>query len=261
MQDLNKKVALVTGGANGIGAAVTKLFAQSGARVAVFDKDEAGANRLCDELASSGAQALALPGSVEIEADVENAVSAVVEAYGQLNVLVCNAAALHLIPRDLNVHTMTVEVWDTMLAVNLKGVMLACKHAIPQMIAAGGGSIIALSSTAGLSGDVGRPAYAVSKAGIIQLARAVAAEYGKQGIRCNCVAPGLVMTPRNTANLRSEFVDMHVRHSMTPYIGEPDDIAHAIAFLASDVSKFVTGQVITVDGGMTAASAVLADGR
>jgi NAD(P)-dependent dehydrogenase (short-subunit alcohol dehydrogenase family) len=227
----------------------------------VFDKDGDTANRLCAALASGGAQALALAGSVEVEADIAQAVSDVIEAYGQLDILVCNAAALHLIPEDVNVHTMTVDVWDTVLAVNLKGAMLACKHALPHMIAAGGGSIVALSSTAGMGGDLTRPAYAASKAGIIQLTRAVAAEYGKQGIRCNCVAPGLVMTPRNTANLKSEFVDMHVRHSMTPYLGVPGDIAQAVAFLASDAARFITGQVIPVDGGMTAASAVLADSR
>jgi NAD(P)-dependent dehydrogenase (short-subunit alcohol dehydrogenase family) len=129
------------------------------------------------------------------------------------------------------------------------------------MIAARSGSIVALASSSGMTADIGRPAYSASKAAIAQLTRSMAAEYGKLGIRCNSIAPGLVMTARNTENLPHEFFDMHLRHAMTPYLGEPVDVARTIAFLASDAAKFITGQLIAVDGGLTVASPVLADSR
>jgi len=134
---------------------------------------------------------------------------------------------------------------------SMRGTMLGCKHAIPRMLANGGGSIVNTSSCAGQFGDLNRVAYGVSKAGIDSLTRYVATLYGKQGVRCNAIAPGVVDTPALAANVPIEQVEMFLRSAVTPTLGKPDDIARVVVFLASDASGFITGQVINVDGGMT----------
>jgi NAD(P)-dependent dehydrogenase (short-subunit alcohol dehydrogenase family) len=162
-----------------------------------------------------------------------------------------NAADVLIIQRDLDVTTMDVEVWDRSMCVNLRGPMLGCKHALPHLLAAGGGAIVTTSSTSGQFGDLSRVAYGVSKAGIDSLTRYVATQYGKQGVRCNAVAPGVVKTPALTANVPADQIALFERNHLTPGMGEPHHIADVVAFLLSDNAAFITGQVVNVDGGLT----------
>ncbi len=185
------------------------------------------------------------------EAAVAAMCAAAVDTYGRLDCLHNNAANVAVVPRDLEVADMDVEVWDATMNVNLRGTMLGCKHALPLMLRGGGGAIVNTSSAAGQFGDLYRVAYGVSKAGIDSLTRYVATQYGKQGIRCNALAPGVVDTPALVANVPAEQVEMFLRSAVTPTLGKPADIAGVVVFLLSDEARFITGQVVNVDGGMT----------
>jgi len=163
-----------------------------------------------------------------------------------------NNAALtspEVLARDTTVTEMSIEVWDRTLAVNLRSQMLTCKHAIPAMLQSGGGSIINMSSGAANIGDVTRVAYGVSKAGVQALTRYVATAHGKQGIRANAIVPGLVLTPAVTAQLPADMLAFYEETNLTPYVGLPEDLASVVVFLASDDARYVTGQMIAVDGG------------
>ena len=248
------KVAIVTGAASGIGRATVELLAREGAAVAVADLNGAGAKEVADGIGAAGGRAIAVEVDVKSEESVAAMVAATVEAFGGLHVLFNNAAdtSLHMMLHDGPVHTMAVEIWDHALAVDLRGAMLGCKHAIPHMIQAGTGSIINTSSNQGLSGDMSQTAYAAAKAGVNQLSMSVATTYGRQGIRCNAVSPGMIRTPAAERACPPEMFDEIARHSLVPRIGEPEDLANTVLFLASDESAYITGHVIRVDGGQLA---------
>ena len=254
MGRVDGKVAIVTGGASGIGRATAALLACEGARVVVADRDEAGARKVAAEIAAQGGQALAHWVDIAEESAVEALVAAAVERFGAVHVLHNNAAltdaSQHAADQDLI--EMRVEDWDRSMAVNLRGAMLCCKHALPLMLSAGGGSIVNTASNQALSGDLTQFAYAAAKAGLIQLARSVATAYGRRGIRCNVVSPGLIRTPASEAACTPEMMDAIVGHNLVPRAGEPEDMANAVLFLASDESAFITGQVLCVDGGQLA---------
>jgi NAD(P)-dependent dehydrogenase (short-subunit alcohol dehydrogenase family) len=249
---LEGKVALVTGAASGIGFASAFALAREGARVVVVDIAELGAKQAAAAIADAGGEAIGVIADVAEEGDVEAAVVAAVETYGGLDIVHNNAAASapEIMGRDLDIVNMDVEIWDRVMGVNLRGVMLGCKHAIPRLIERGGGSIVNTSSAAGLTGDLSRPAYGASKAGVNSLTQNVATLYGKRGIRCNAIAPGVIETPSVIANLTPELVATYAQSTLTPRLGRPEDIANAVVFLASDESAFITGQVLSVDGGM-----------
>jgi NAD(P)-dependent dehydrogenase (short-subunit alcohol dehydrogenase family) len=251
MEGIAGKVAIVTGSASGIGRASARKLASEGAAVVVADINLDGAEETVELIEKEGGQALAQQADVSDEASVAAMVAAAVEHFGSLQLLHNNAADVVIIQRDLDVITMDVEVWDRTLAVNLRGPMLGCKYALPHMIAAGGGAIVTTSSAAGHMGDLSRVAYGVSKAGIDSLVRYVATLYGKQGIRCNAVAPGVVKTPALAANVPAQEMALYERNHVTPGMGEPADIAGVVAFLLSDAAGFITGQVVNVDGGLT----------
>ena len=254
MGRVDGKVAIVTGGASGIGRATAALLAREGARVVVADRNLAGARQVAKEIGERGGQALAQWVDIAEESAVEALVAAAVERFGAVHVLHNNAALTdagqHAADQDLV--EMRVEDWDRSMAVNLRGAMLCCKHALPPMLGAGGGSIVNTASNQALSGDLTQFAYAAAKAGLIQLARSVATAYGRRGIRCNGVSPGLIRTPASEAACTPEMMDAIVEHNLVPRAGEPDDMAHAVLFLASDESAFITGQVLCVDGGQLA---------
>jgi NAD(P)-dependent dehydrogenase (short-subunit alcohol dehydrogenase family) len=247
---LDGKVAIVTGSGSGIGRATAVRMASEGAAVVVADINVDTAKETVTTIESAGGQAVAQWVDIGDESAIEAMAQAAIDSFGRLDCIHNNAANVTVVPRDLDVAGMDVEVWDATMNVNLRGAMLGCKHALPHMLRTGGGSIVNTSSMAGQFGDLNRVAYGVSKAGIDSLTRYVATQYGKQGIRCNAIAPGVVDTPSLAANVPKEQVDMFLRSAVTPTLGKPDDIAGVVVFLASDASRFITGQVINVDGGM-----------
>jgi NAD(P)-dependent dehydrogenase (short-subunit alcohol dehydrogenase family) len=254
MGRMKGKVAIVTGAASGIGRATAELLAREGARVVLADRDEAGARKAAAEIERAGGEALAQWVDIGEEEPIRAMVEAAVSRFGALHVLHNNAALTDATAHaaDQSVVGMEVAAWDRAMAVNLRGAMLGCKHAIPQMIRCGGGSIVNTSSNQALSGDLSQSAYAAAKAGVLQLTRSVATAYGRQGIRCNAVSPGIVRTPGMLAACPPEIIREIERHNLVPRIGEPEDIARAVLFLASDESSFITGQVLCVDGGQLA---------
>ncbi len=255
---LRDKVAIVTGGASGIGRVTASLFANEGARVAVVDLDAEGGQATVEQIESAGGEALFIAADVSSEADVRDAVAATVARFGGLNLLFNNAGINEGGSLGGSVEEQTEERWDRVLAVNLKGTILCSKHAVAELKRSGGGAIVNTASISGLVA-VSTHAYSASKAAVIQLTRTMARELGPQGIRVNSVAPGAVETPMTVGPRgdvsREERVQMMVRLTeRTPLgrIGQPDDIAHAALYLASDEASFVTGQVLAVDGGYTA---------
>jgi NAD(P)-dependent dehydrogenase (short-subunit alcohol dehydrogenase family) len=257
------RVALVTGGGSGIGRATGLALFRSGAAVVLADRDHDAAERVATEIEGLGGQARGVVADVAEESDVEAMIGAAIDAYGRLDVLHNNAADSDpaLMSRDGAIGGMEVEVWDRTLRVNLRGPMLGCKHAIPIMLKQGGGVIVNTSSASGLVGDLGRSAYAASKAGLQSLTLSVAAQYGDRGIRCNAIAPGVIETPALVANVPTEQVDVYRRNTLSPRLGRPEDIAAVVAFLASDAAAFLTGQVISVDGGMLSHHPAMAEIR
>jgi NAD(P)-dependent dehydrogenase (short-subunit alcohol dehydrogenase family) len=248
------KVAIVTGAASGIGRATALLMAREGAAVVVADLNGAGANTVANEIEAAGGRAVGQAADVADEASVVAMIEAAAKHFGGLDVLHNNAAASDpaLMSRDGDVADLDIAVFDRTLAVNLRGPMLGCKHAIPRMLARGGGAIVNTSSAAALVGDPVRTAYGASKAGLDSLTRYVATQYGKRGIRCNSIAPGVIATPALAANVPPEMIAIYERSHLTPRLGKPEDIAAAVVFLASDDAAFITGQTISVDGGLLA---------
>lgn len=248
------KVAIVTGAASGIGRATALLMAREGAAVVVADLDAAGARAVAKEIEAAGGRALGQAADVSDEASVAEMVEAAAKRFGGLDVLHNNAAASDpaLMSRDGDVAALDLAVFERTIAVNLRGPLLGCKHAIPRMLARGGGAIVNTSSASGLVGDPVRTAYGVSKAGLDSLTRYVATQYGKRGIRCNSIAPGVIATPALAANVPPEMIAIYERSHLTPRLGRPEDIAAAVVFLASDDAAFITGQTLSVDGGLLA---------
>jgi NAD(P)-dependent dehydrogenase (short-subunit alcohol dehydrogenase family) len=246
-------VALVTGGAGGIGRATAKALAREGAAVVVADIDGPGAEQVAEDIEGSGSPALAVRADLAEEAEVASTVSTAVNRFGRLDILHNNAALTDsaFLSRDTGVTDLALEVWERTMAVNLRSQMLTCKHAVPAMVHGGGGSIINMSSGASLKGDATRTAYGVSKAGVNALTMYVATGHGKQGVRVNTIVPGLIITDAVRAHLSGDLLDHLGNTTLTPYLGRPEDIADLVVFLASDESRYITGQMITIDGGMS----------
>jgi NAD(P)-dependent dehydrogenase (short-subunit alcohol dehydrogenase family) len=251
MKRLSGKVAVVTGGASGIGAATCRRLVEEGAQVAIGDLDAERAHALAQEL---GDAALGVPFDAGDIDSVRNLIEATVGRFGRLDILHNNAAIMSndFIRQDSNPVDIDFEVWDRTFRVNVRGYLAGCKFAIPHMLKLGGGAIIMTASGSGHRGDLANIAYGSSKAAVIGFARYVATIYGKQGIRCNTISPGLIRTEGGQKNVQGEMVNVMARNTLTPRLGLPADIAAAVAFLASDDGAFVTGQDLSVDGGMLA---------
>src|SRR6266404_4549282 len=257
---LKDKVAIVTGAASGIGAATAAALAAEGACVVFADINLDGASERAARTAAEGARTAAVVVDLGDPASIEAMIQFTVERFGGLDILDNNAADTRLsATRDVGVEHTEIEVWDSLMRTNLRGTMLACKYAIPRMRARGGGSIINMSSGSGLTGALAPTAYGVSKAGIITLTQYVATQHGKEAIRCNAIAPGLIVTDAASSYASGPFGEMMLRHHLTPRLGTPGDIASAVVFLASDEAAFITGQVICVDGGLLAHAPYHAD--
>lgn len=253
---LDGKVAIVTGAGAGLGAECARSLAGHGARVAVVDIHLAGAQAVVAEIEAAGGQALAVQTDLTSEAEVMAMVAAVVQHFGRVDVLHNNAAALAPTQRagDRDVCNVDIAAWDQAMNVNARGAMLCCKHTIPHMLTTGGGSIIFATSGFGLLGDVTLTAYAASKAALMALARSVAAQYGKQGIRSNAIMIGFVLNEHAQKGVPEEIKQILLDQHLTPQLGSPRQIADVVSFLASDESSFITGAVIPVDGGFTSHS-------
>ena len=257
MQRFKEQVAIVTGGASGIGEAVCQRLASEGASVVVADRNVAAAKALA---ATIGNGALGVGFEAGEVASVQELVEGTIKHFGRLDVLHNNAAigSPEVHARDTNAIDIDFETWDLVMAVNLRAYLAACKYALPHMIARGKGNIVNSASCGGLSGDISRIAYNVSKAAILGLTRQIATQHGLQGIRCNSIAPGLVLTPAARA-VAADVIDVMGRHILTREFGEPADIANLVCFLASDEARYINGQTYVIDGGMLAHNPAHAD--
>ncbi len=222
--------------------------------VLVVDIDQAAAERVTEGIVGAGGQADAFQADLSDEDQVVATIGAATSRFGRLDVLHNNAALTDsdFLTRDTAVTELALDVWDRTLEVNLRSQMLTCKHAVPEMVRGGGGSIINMSSGASLKGDRTRTAYGVSKAGVNALTMYVATSHGKQGIRVNTILPGLIITDAVRAHLDEKMLAGLGKATLTPNVGQPEDIADVVVFLASDESRYITGQMIAVDGGMSA---------
>ena len=240
------QVALVTGGSRGIGRATALRLAEAGAHVVVnFLEHGADAEAALEEIREAGVEALSVQGDVSRTRDAESVVDATLRRFGQLDILVANAGIWQGAP----VEEMPDELWDRVLDANLRGTWTCCRAAVPAMKSAGKGSIVVVSSTAGQRGEAGYSNYAASKGGQISFAKSLAVELAPH-IRVNCVAPGWVDTDMNNevfASQRSK--EAAVNGIPLKRIATADDVAMAIAFLASDWSRHITGEVVNVNGG------------
>lgn len=259
--EFDGKVAVVTGGANGMGERVAHTLAARGAVVVIADRDGERTPLVEKEIREAGGEAHGTVVDVSDEAQVVGLVSEVTTRFGRIDILDNNAAALELTADDPDIAALETSVLMGTLVGNVVGPFLCTKHVLPTMLAQGRGSIVNMASVSGMLGETSLSAYGISKAAVIQLTRAVATQYGKQGVRCNAVAPALVMTRNTTEWMPPEFKDVYLRNSLTPYVGQPQDVAEVVAFLASDASRYMTGHVIPVDGGIAAASPIVADRR
>jgi NAD(P)-dependent dehydrogenase (short-subunit alcohol dehydrogenase family) len=258
---LDGKVALVTGAGSGLGQASAIALAAAGASVAVTDINLDSATAKAKTIAGQGGRAVAATLDISDEAAWSEVVAQVqAELGGPVTVLDNNAALTTgpVMARDLDPLQLDREAWDISLSVTLTGAALGCKHVLPGMLEAGGGSIINMSSSRGLTGATWRLSYNVAKAGINALTRSVAVHYGARGIRCNSIAPGVFATPALTAELPRERYASVARSHLLNRMGRPEELGNVVVFLASDLSSFITGAVIPVDGGQTAFSEGLA---
>lgn len=245
---LTGKVAIVTGGASGIGRATAVLFAREGAKVVIADYNPTGGQETLAMIKEEGGEATFIETDVSKPEDVERMVEETIKIYGRLDILFNNAG----VAETAKVTEASLKHWERVLAINLWGVFLGCKYAIPKMIESGGGSII---NTASIAAEVGfneTAAYVASKHGVVGLTKTIALDYAADGIRANTVCPGVIRTPMVMEGLDEAAREYVVSFHPLGRMGEPEEVAEAVLFLASERSSFITGTCLFVDGGYTA---------
>jgi 3-oxoacyl-[acyl-carrier protein] reductase len=251
---LDNPVAIITGGANGIGRETALTFARAGARVAIWDLAEGPGQALADEIDATGARAAFFRVNVTSQAEVAAAVAATVDRFDRIDILINNAgitrdAQLVRVKHGAVVGQMSEADFDAVVAVNLKGVFNCTQAVAPHLIAQGSGRIISAASVVGLYGNFGQTNYVATKAGVIGMTRVWARELGKRGITANVVAPGFIATEMTQAMPEPVLAGM-IHHTPLGRLGQPQDVANAYLFLASTEAAFITGAVLSVDGGI-----------
>ena len=251
-QLLKNRVAVVTGAASGIGRAASLLFAKHGAKVAVADIDDVEGARTVEQIRALGGDAIFVRTDVSQEADARELATRTVGRWGTIDILLNNAAATRLCnEQDCAAHELPEQIWDRMLNVSLKSVYLCSKHCLPVMLQNRRGVILNVTSIDAFLPEAGFDSYTAAKGGVISLTKAMAVDYGKAGIRVNCISPGYVITEvqMDWFKNKPEAVAEVERNHLTSRLGKPEDIANMAVFLASDLAEFVTGAIIPVDGG------------
>ena len=252
---LQDKVALITGGASGIGRATAVAMAREGARVAVSDLSKDGLEATVAMINAQGGQSIAIAGDVTAEADVANMVARTISAFGRIDCAFNNAgvAPRSVGPAGQRTHELSQSSVATMLSVNLMGVFLCLKHEIGHMLArGGGGAIVNTSSIAGLIGLATSAHYVAAKHGVIGLTKSAAIEYAQEGIRVNCINPGYIQTPMTKETMEARFDEIMAKVPMRR-LGIPEEIAEAVVWMCSEKASFMTGASHVVDGGYSAA--------
>jgi 3-oxoacyl-[acyl-carrier protein] reductase len=242
---LQGKVALITGGAQGIGKAIALLFAREGAAVAVADINLEKARETCREITSLGQGAMAVGGNVADAKEAETMVQEAIKQFGRLDILVNNAG----VTRDQVLLRMKEEDWDLVMAVNLKGAFQCTKAALRPFLKQKSGKVVNIASVTGQMGNAGQANYAASKAGLIGFTKSIAREYASRNIQVNAVAPGFIDTAMSQA-IPQKDREILIKQIPLERLGTPEDVAEAVLFLASRAADYITGQVISVNGGM-----------
>lgn len=260
MNRLKDKVAIVTGSTSGIGIGIAHVYASEGAKVIVCGRRVEKGQAVVDDIIKEGGDASFHAMDITDVASIEKLIEDTVENYGRIDILVNNAANVSL--KDGRVDELTIDMWDAIFQSDLRGTFYIIKCALPHMMKnTNGGSIINIGSMASCSGDLGSTAYACAKAGVDMLTQSVALQYGKSNIRCNCVRPGLIVTPQNEAHIPQALKDIFLSNIMVNRYGCPEDIAHACVYFGADESEYVTGQIITIDGGLNSHTPTVAQFR
>ena len=245
---LKDKVAIVTGSTSGIGIGIARLYAKEGAKVVICGRREEKGMAVVNRIKEEGGEASYHFLDVTDVNSIEKLIEDTAKTYGKIDILVNNAANVGL--PDGSVEEVSLEMWDAIFNSDLRGTFYATKCVLKHMKENGKGSIINIGSMASCGGDLGATAYASAKAGVDMLTQYTALQYGKNNIRCNCVRPGLIVTPENDAYVSQDVKDIFTDNILVNRYGCPEDIGHLCVYLGSDESEFMSGQVLTVDGGM-----------
>lgn len=249
MNRLKDKVAIVTGSTSGIGVGIARLFSAEGAKVVICGRRKEKGQAVVDSIAKEGGEAWYHFMDMTVIDSIDALFADTAEKYGKIDILVNNAANVGL--KDGRVDELSLEMWDSIFQSDVRGTFYATKCVLPYLEKnENGGSIINIGSMASCSGDLGSTAYACAKAGVDKLTQYTALQYGKKNIRCNCVRPGLIVTPENEAYVPQALKDIFLSNIMVNRYGCPEDIGHMCVYLASDESAYVTGQIVNVDGGL-----------
>jgi NAD(P)-dependent dehydrogenase (short-subunit alcohol dehydrogenase family) len=249
---LQDKVAIITGAGSGMGRVAAQMFAAQGAKVVIAEFDEGAGTETADMVSGAGGQATFVQADVSREDDARRMVEAAVSAYGRLDVLYNNAGVMP--EADHSVTDTDVEIWDRVMAVNVRGVFLGCKYAIPRMLEQGSGSIVNISSFVALLGcSVPQDAYTASKGAVLSLTRSLAVQFGPQGVRTNAICPGPIETPLLMDWLLKDDAAKQLRLARNPTgrFGKPEEIVNLAIYLASDESRWTNGAAMVVDGGIS----------
>jgi len=252
MGRLQDKVTIITGGASGMGRVAARMFAAEGAKVVVADVTEPAAQSVVDDVKAAGGQAIAVVADVSKEADAKRMVDETVAAFGRVDVLYNNAGIMP--EADHSVIDTAVDDWDRVMAVNVRGVFLGCKYAIPKMLDQGTGSVINISSFVALLGcSVPQDAYTASKGAVLSLTRSLAVQFGPRGVRSNAICPGPIETPLLMDWLLKDEAAKQLRLARNPSgrFGKPEEIVNAAIYLASDESRWTNGASFVIDGGIS----------